>query len=159
MNTVKIEIQSNGLNDGQATLLGQFLVSLQNQAPEQVVNEGKEVQPEVAQPLEAPKATTKKAKKETTKSEPIPAGEAIVDEAPTQEEINEIEVNEPEEVDRKEEAKPSVTLQDIRSLVFIKKDAHKEDMRAKLKEFGAESIPTLDPSKFQAFFDFLISLD
>jgi len=85
--------------------------------------------PTTTEIVEAQKATRQRAKKEKA-PEPEEVNEV---------EVNEVEVNEPETVT---DEKP-ITLQEIRSLVFVKKDAHKDAIKAELKRIGADSIEML----------------
>lgn len=170
MSTVEIKITSTGLDMAQASALSNFLISLNTTAPE-VVEVVKEPVAVVKEPVagvdfpvpvveapEAPKQTRTRAKKEK------PA------------EVAEIEVNEPEEVkpeeveettsapepeeetqeEPAEEEKP--TLMQIRTLVAQKSAAHKDTLRAKLKEYGAANVSTLEEKHFSAFYEFTSAL-
>src|SRR6478609_9420508 len=128
MTKVNITIESDGLNIEQASILSAFLQSIQCKSVE-VPEEAKDDFYDLTKPLpndQKIKATRTRAKKE----EP-----AIVIERDTfdQAAINEIEVEaEIEEEDPKEETKIP-TLAEIRSEVFIKKDTHKDVIKAKIK--------------------------
>lgn len=149
MTNVNISINSDGLNSEQATALSNFLNTLAQGTPTQ----GTGVIPisEGVQPAEdKPKATRNRSKKvEEVKEEPI-----------DQEAVNEIETTtEPEDddFDAPTESK-KVTLQEIRSLVFEKKDAHKDTIKAELSRIGAASIPTIEEKDYGHFYSFLLSL-
>ena len=50
------------------------------------------------------------------------------------------------------------TLMQIRSLVAQKAGDHKDAIKAKLVELGAQNVSTLDAKHFQTIFDFLTEL-
>ena len=52
----------------------------------------------------------------------------------------------------------AVSIEDVRAALTAKVNDHRETIRAKLTEFGAKSVTTLDPAKYQEMYDFLNSL-
>lgn len=149
---MKIKIELDGLTLEQANGLTNFLSSLNiaDIAPTVQVLDLKEA---YAKPIsleegvkeEKPKQVRKKAEKvetpqdeETFKEDTIPEPEVI----------NEIEV-----VDAETVSPP--TLMQIRSLVAQKAAEHKEAIKSKLIELGAQNVSTLDTKHFQTIFDFL----
>lgn len=97
---------------------------------------------------EKPKLTRKKVEKVETAPEDIPAGiETPQDETKAEA----IEVVEPETVS-------APTLMQIRSLVAQKAGEHKDSIKSKLVELGAQNVSTLDAKHFQTIFDFLTEL-
>ena len=60
----------------------------------------------------------------------------------------------------KEEPQPksTTTIEDVREMLTKKINDHRESIRAKLTEFGAKSVTTLDPAKYSEMYDFLKSL-
>ena len=60
----------------------------------------------------------------------------------------------------KEEQKSAktVSIEDVRGVLTTKVNDHREAIRAKLNEFGAKSVTTLDPSKYNEMYEFLKSL-
>lgn len=53
---------------------------------------------------------------------------------------------------------PSVSIQDIRTLLANKVDNHREAIRAKLTELGARNVTGLDARNYDAFYEFLKDL-
>lgn len=146
---MKIKIELDGLSLEHATEITTFLKSLseKNQIVTSVNGPDLEVQIDSVKE-EKPKATRKKVEKVEAPQEDIPTET----EAP-QEEIKaeEIGVVEPETV-----SAPS--LMQIRSLVAQKAGEHKDAIKAKLVELGAQNVSTLDAKHFQTIFDFLNEL-
>lgn len=66
-------------------------------------------------------------------------------------------VVEPKEEEEGQSEGGILTLEILRALVNEKKQ-HREAIRAKLDEFGAANTPSLDPSKWQEYADFLRAL-
>jgi hypothetical protein len=92
--------------------------------------------------------TRKKAEKVEAPQEDI----STESEAPQEETKPEaIEVVEPETVS-------APTLMQIRSLVAQKAADHKDSIKSKLAELGAQNVSTLDAKHFQTIFDFLTEL-
>lgn len=57
-------------------------------------------------------------------------------------------------------AKPaSISIDEVRAVLVNKVNAHREEIKNKLTEFGAPSVTKLDPSKYEEMFNFLNSLD
>ena len=52
-----------------------------------------------------------------------------------------------------------ISIDEIRSLLKDKVNAHRGEIKDKLNEFGAPSVTKLDADKYQEMFDFLNSLD
>jgi len=150
MTTINISIVSSGMDQTQATNLVNFLVSLGSAASKtatatmdlaaaQMVLSAEELSGEEQPKMDKP--TRNRTKKEK---------------APEPEDVNETEVTEPEIL---EPEVKNITLQEIRSLVFVKKDAHKDAIKAELKRIGADSIPNVQPKDYPAFHKFLEGLE
>ena len=56
-------------------------------------------------------------------------------------------------------AKTELTINDVRSVVASKAATHRNEIKSKLAELGAQNVTTLDPSNYQAFVDYLNSLN
>ena len=57
-----------------------------------------------------------------------------------------------------ESSAPAVSIEDVRQELVKKVNAHREENKAKLTEFGAPSVTKLDSSKYEAMYNFLTSL-
>ena len=57
-----------------------------------------------------------------------------------------------------ESSAPAVSIEDVRQELVKKVNAHREEIKAKLTEFGAPSVTKLDSSKYEAMYNFLTSL-
>ena len=135
----KFEIESDGLTTAQTLAFRTFIGTLGGAEFLEDIR-----QEEVKE--EKPKATRKKAEK------PEAPQEEAKPEAPQEEAKPEaIEVVEPETVS-------APTLMQIRSLVAQKAAEHKDTIKAKLVELGAQNVSTLDAKHFQTIFDFLTEL-
>lgn len=144
---LEIKTTIDAFNPNQVKALNDFLTAIGEHAQEETVMAIEE----------KPKATRKKAEKvdasfydlknsEAPKTN-LPQDEEIV----TAEEVEAIEVVEPETVS-------TPTLMQIRSLVAQKAGEHKDSIKAKLVELGAQNVSTLDAKHFQTIFDFLTAL-
>ena len=148
----KFEIESDGLTTAQTLAFRTFIGTLGGAEFLEDIR-----QEEVKE--EKPKATRKKVEKVEAPQEAIPTeSEAPQEDIPTeteapQEEIKAeaIEVVEPETVS-------APTLMQIRSLVAQKAGEHKDAIKSKLVELGAQNVSTLDAKHFQTIFDFLTEL-
>ena len=146
----KFEIESDGLTTAQTLAFRTFIGTL---GGAEFLEDTR--QDEVKE--EKPKATRKKAEKVEAPQEAIPTEseapqEETKAEAPQEETKPEaIEVVEPETVS-------APTLMQIRSLVAQKAAEHKDAIKAKLVELGAQNVSTLDAKHFQTIFDFLTEL-
>lgn len=56
-------------------------------------------------------------------------------------------------------AKTELTINDVRSVVASKAATHRNEIKSKLAELGAQNVTTLDPSNYQVFVDYLKSLN
>ena len=59
------------------------------------------------------------------------------------------------------EAKPveaNINIEDVRSLLAIKVNEHRSEIKTKLNELGAPSVTKLDPKHYEDMFNFLKSL-
>lgn len=56
-------------------------------------------------------------------------------------------------------AKTELTINDVRSVVASKAATHRNEIKSKLAELGAQNVTTLDPSNYQVFVDYLNSLN
>lgn len=68
------------------------------------------------------------------------------------------EEKKPEPSKKKQEPEKTISIEDVRAVLTTKVNDHREAIRSKLESFGAKSVTTLDPSKYQEMHDFLISL-
>lgn len=59
---------------------------------------------------------------------------------------------------KKQESEKTISIEDVRAVLTTKVNDHREAIRSKLESFGAKSVTTLDPSKYQEMHDFLTSL-
>lgn len=146
---MKIKIELDGLTLDQATELTKFLTSLKP-LPEEIEQKTFSLKENDEVVLDKPKAARRKAEKievpaETSKEEALP-------ETPQEEtKPEEIEVTEPETIS-------APTLMQIRSLVAQKAAEHKDAIKAKLVELGAQNVSTLDAKHFNTIFSFLNEL-
>jgi hypothetical protein len=165
---MKIKIEVDGLTLEHATELTKFLSSLKPlegiEQDTRTVVFNKEEAPSIE---EKPKQTRKKAEKVETLSpedfvkESANAFKNAIEEVKTEiqdvkesieaQKVEAIEVVEPETVS-------APTLMQIRSLVAQKAGEHKDAIKAKLVELGAQNVSTLDAKHFQTIFDFLNEL-
>jgi len=160
---MKIKIEVDGLTLEHATELTKFLSSLQTTNGVErydkesfltpVVSDGKPLEDKIIREVpNATKQTRKKAEKvEAPIAETPHDDEAEAREAIAQTKAEAIEVVEPETVS-------APTLMQIRSLVAQKAGEHKDSIKSKLVELGAQNVSTLDPKHFQTIFDFLTKL-
>ena len=65
---------------------------------------------------------------------------------------------EPKPSKKEQTAEKAISIEDVRGALTAKVNDHRETIRAKLTEFGAKSVTTLDSSKYQEMYDFLNSL-
>ena len=160
---MKIKIEVDGLTLEHATELTKFLSSLRKETDNGVYNEIKKASEEMnerASKLVIPeeniptpvKLTRKKAEKveapqDEETSERAEAIDSIA-EAKQAENITAVEA----------ETVTAPTLMQIRSLVAQKAGEHKDSIKAKLVEMGAQNVSTLDAKHFQTIFAFLNEL-
>jgi hypothetical protein len=64
----------------------------------------------------------------------------------------------PSETPNTEQAETNITLEDIRSLTSKKAKDHREAIKAKITEWGANNVVQIPEDKFKEFMDFLNSL-
>jgi len=162
---MKIKIEVDGLTLEHATELTKFLAILNEtekakKAIERydkesfltpVISEGKSIE-------EKPKLTRKKAEKVEPAPEGTQATFAAIAAAheQTQEAKEETKAEAIEVVEAETVSVP--TLMQIRSLVAQKAGEHKDSIKSKLVELGAQNVSTLDAKHFQAIYDFLNEL-
>ena len=164
----KFEIESDGLTTAQTLAFRTFIGTL---GGAEFLEDTR--QDEVKE--EKPKASRKKAEKvEATKEETETETEAIQEETKAEAPQEETKAEAPQEETKpeapQEETKPEAievvepetvsapTLMQIRSLVAQKAGEHKDAIKAKLAELGAQNVSTLDAKHFQTIFDFLTEL-
>ena len=158
---MKIKIELGGLTLEHATEITTFLKSLsdKNKIVTSVNGSDLEVQIDSVKE-EKPKLTRKKSEKVEVPQEELSHDTqmdkfskiAEAHEQPQEETKAEaIEVKEPE-------TGSAPTLMQIRSLVAQKAGAHKDSIKSKLDELGAQNVSTLDAKHFQTIFDFLTEL-
>jgi len=144
---LEIKTTIDAFNPNQVKALNDFLTAIGGHAQDEVTTTIEE----------KPKATRKKVDKvdpsfydlknsEAPKTN-LSQGEEIV----PVEKAEAIEVVEPETVS-------APTLMQIRSLVAQKAGEHKDSIKSKLVELGAQNVSTLDAKHFQTIFDFLTNL-
>lgn len=155
---MKIKIEVDGLTLEHATELTKFLSSLKSPLSNAEYEEIKKASVEMSEAIAVeakPKQTRKKAEKVETLSpedfvkESEGAFKNAIEEV--KKELEAIEVVEPETVS-------APTLMQIRSLVAQKAGEHKDSIKSKLVELGAQNVSTLDAKHFQTIFDFLTTL-
>lgn len=143
---LEIKTTIDAFNPIQVKALNDFLTTIG-------ANSDLAVHSEIYVPLgEKPKLTRKKAEKVETPSDE--AVEKAIQEIKTlaeSEEVAKIEAVEPETV-------IAPTLMQIRSLVAQKAGEHKDAIKSKLVDLGAQNVSTLDAKHFQTIFDFLTEL-
>lgn len=154
MNLVKIEAHIDPTKSEHVEALNKFLIAVGTC----YASSEKKERPSVDELEEKPKQTRKKAEKVETLSPEDFVKEsegafknAIEEETKAEAEAEAIEVIEPETVS-------APTLMQIRSLVAQKAGEHKDSIKAKLIELGAQNVSTLDAKHFQTIFAFLTEL-
>ena len=107
-------------------------------------------------PVTVPATTTEEPKKEAPKKRASRAKKP----AETPETVNAEEKKEtPSETPKTEQkAEKGITLEDIRSLTSKKAKDHREAIKAKITEWGANNVVQIPEDKFKEFMDFLNSL-
>ena len=162
--SISFESQELGSESGQH--LSSFLSSLKPVAskyygePEPVGCATLAGAPAQEQPEDKPKATRNRSKKVETVTEEVatPEEQAVANEVETvaeevaQEEEDDLMGDEPQA------ESPTVTREQIRSKVSYKQAAHKDAIRAKLKDLGAENVTKLEDKHFGIFYAFLEGL-
>ena len=142
---MKIKIELEGLTLEQATGLTNYLsgfnpVPIIEKIREGVIAEDK------------PKQTRKRAEKVEAPQQEAPQQEdEIKEDAQDETKPEAIEVKEPETVS-------APTLMQIRSLVAQKAAEHKDAIKSKLVELGAQNVSTLDAKHFNTIFTFINEL-
>ena len=152
---MKIKIEVDGLTLEHATELTKFLSSLKPlegiEQDTRTVVFNKEDAPAIE---DKPKQTRKRAEKVEATSDGTQIAEikeVTQKDLENTEKVEAIEVVEPETVS-------APTLMQIRSLVAQKAGEHKDSIKAKLVELGAQNVSTLDAKHFQTIFDFLTEM-
>lgn len=142
MSTIKIEFESedNAVVSAVAAMANSLLGKKANGIE---VVEAEEVKPEAPAKAPTPRASRAKAKPEPT---------------PVVEEVEEIEEETDELGDEPEAEEEEIDADDIRAVQATKVDKHREAIKAKLKEFGATGISSLDPAHFVKYYEFLSKL-
>lgn len=110
---------------------------------------------------EKPKATRNRSKKAETVAEEVatPEEQAVANEVETvAEEVAPEEEDDLMGDEVTEAAAPTVTREMVRSKVSDKQAAHKDAIRAKLKDLGAENVTKLEDKHFWDFYAFLNKL-
>lgn len=102
-----------------------------------------------AAPISAPTAKTEKPAPAATKTEK-PAPAATNTEKPATVAAPAAQAS---------AAKTELTINDVRSIVASKAATHRNEIKSKLAELGAQNVTTLDPSNYQVFVDYLNSLN
>lgn len=107
-----------------------------------------ETKPVEAKPVEAKPTTAPAAPVETKPVEAKSVGAKPV----------EVKSAEPAVLVETKPAASAVSIEDVRQELVKKVNAHREEIKAKLTEFGAPSVTKLDPSKYADMYNFLTSL-
>ena len=170
MNRISIRIESDGFNQEQAQALAAFTATLKPTGERHFKDESQPVSCGIL--AEAPaqeQAEPEKKKRNRTPNKPEPT--LVTEEVATPEEqavANEVETASeevaPEEDDdlmgdeTTEAVAPTVTREMVRSKVSDKQAAHKDAIRAKLKDLGAENVTKLEDKHFGDFYAFLNKL-
>lgn len=168
MNRISIHIESDGFNPEQAQALATFAATLKPTGERHFKDEPqpvscgtlKEAIQEEQTVEDKPKATRNRSKKVETVTEELSAPEeqAVANEVETVAE----EVGQEEEDDLMGDDAPetalTVTREMVRSKVSDKQAAHKDAIRAKLKDLGAENVTKLEDKHFGDFYAFLNKL-
>lgn len=89
------------------------------------------------------------SQEEQKAKQPDPAPTAKVEEKPAPK---------PEPAKQAEAAKSSVGIEDVRKVLALKVNDHRDAIKEKLNELGAPSVTKLAKEKYQEMYDFLISL-
>ena len=161
----KFEMESDGLTEAQAKAFSTFVNSLQT-TTKTATEEVKAVD-EKAEEVK-PKRRRKVVKQETPEkihSEDEGQGHTLTikQEAPKQEveepkqEAPKQEVEEPKQEVEEPKQESSLTIQDVRAKLQPLVKTHRDEIIAKLKEFGAKSVTALDPKHFSEMYTFLDS--
>ena len=130
--------------DGQ----GQVSINAGHETTEKQITETTEVKPAPA-PKAEPKAETQPAP--APKTEAKPKAEAKAAPTPTAEPAPKAEPTQVQE----EPEDSAVTLDDIREAAKEKINKHRDAIKAKLAEYGANNISGLSPEYFEDFYVFL----
>jgi len=171
MNRISIHIESDGFNQEQAQALAAFTATLKptgetyfknDPQPDSSISSGavefKEDQAAEDKPKKTRNRGGNKADATLVTSEEAKAAEVIEAEeaAPetAEEETDDLMGDEPEETT----AAPTVTREMIRSIVSDKQGAHKDAIRGKLKDLGAENVTKLEEKHFADFHSFVSKL-
>lgn len=77
---------------------------------------------------------------------------------PTAEAKNPEPEPEPEPIDEKPEEK-AITIEQVRLLLASKVSNHRQEIKDKLTELGANNVTTLEPGKYEDFMNFMQNLD
>ena len=147
---LEIKTTIDAFNPNQVKALNDFLTAIGGHTQD----EG------ITQLEDKPKATRKKAEKVDPAFYDLNNAEAPKTNLPTDAEI-EAPQEEPkiQNIKAVEPETVSVpTLMQIRSLVAQKAGEHKDSIKSKLVELGAQNVSTLDAKHFQAIFTFLSEL-
>lgn len=166
MNRISIHIESDGFNQEQAQALAAFTATLKPSGERVFSGELKGCDATLVkvleeQPIEEkPKATRNRSKKvETTEEVATPEEQAVANEVETvAEEVQPEEEDDLMGDEATEAAAPTVTREMVRSKVSDKQAAHKDAIRAKLKDLGAENVTKLEDKHFGVFYAFLEAL-
>ena len=148
---LEIKTTIDAFNPNQVKALNDFLTAIGGRNTESVAI------PQYPAIEEKPKLTRKKSEKvespiiETQEDAIEDKQEEAIGDTQEETKLEAIEVIEPESVG-------VPTLMQIRSLVAQKAAEHKEAIKAKLVELGAQNVSTLDAKHFQTIFDFLTEL-
>ena len=151
---LEIKTTIDAFNPNQVKALNDFLTAIGGHTQDEGRTWG------ITQLEDKPKATRKKAEKVDPAFYDLNNAEAPKTNLPT---VAEIEAPQEEpKIQNIKAAEPETvsvpTLMQIRSLVAQKAGEHKDSIKSKLVELGAQNVSTLDAKHFQAIFTFLSEL-
>lgn len=158
----KVKITINVTDPKQNEALIAFLNVIKDANPESK-KEVEQVKDAAVAAIDTPlqKERRSRAKKDENTSTLLTAKPIAYENTPEQvtEEIETPEEESAGNIDETREEDSAIKVEDLRVLLSQKVDKHRVDIKAKLTEFGANNIGTLDKEHYQAMKDFFNSLD
>ena len=148
----KFEMESDGLTELQAKAFSTFVNSLQ--ATTQSVQTATE---EVKSAVEKVEEVKPKRRRKVVKQE-VEEPKQEVEEHKQEVEEPKQEAPEPKQEAPEPKQESSLTIQDVRAKLQPLVKTHRDEIIAKLKEFGAKSVTLLDPKHFTEMYTFLDTL-
>lgn len=164
MANLEIKLTLDGSNDEMAEVTGKLLSALGQSNVEFKAStsatttadesEKKDIEDEKAKKaaaLKAKKAAEAKAKKE--------AAEKAAKEAAKNAEPSEEESESDEESETSDDEGPTVTIEQIKSLMAKKISDHRDNIKKQMTKIGAQNVSTIPVDKYDSFHSFLEGLD